>query len=421
MGFKFDEKTLINNNIFKYEDKLNSQVTRFLDKRPTYVTYYNVNVNESTVDIGFSNVEKVVGSNSPIRYSEVKNFPVYGMEAIQLQLDDEIEGLNTSYDGELIILPDTVKPYPNDFFIIDHKGKDFLFMVTGVNYDTIKSNNFYKISFTVKYVEPEDTEKIFKQVNKQYTCIVDNIGTQDKCIIEDDILELINRFLDSYMQLSERYLLYFYHKKYNTITYTDKNKLTIYDRYLNKFIQSNGLLYDKDTHKCIYLCENDVTCDSNLEYDRSIYKLLELRKPRKIKPFKFTLVEIKDLYSVFTYYNVLAASVRFKNGNLDYIQPYLLNAMKNGEFPNVENIKPSYMIMHEIDPEPLDYLEVSELDNIIVKYLHEKIDSIYDIDFNQLEDDIYFDINWENYIKIPMVLFAMKKYYKIFMRKQLVN
>ena len=61
MGFKFDEKTLVNNNIFKYEDKLNSSYTRFLDKTPTYVTYYNINTIESTVDLGFSNVEKILG------------------------------------------------------------------------------------------------------------------------------------------------------------------------------------------------------------------------------------------------------------------------------------------------------------------------------------------------------------------------
>ena len=37
MGFKFDEKLLINNNIFKYEDKLNSQYTRFLESTPTFI------------------------------------------------------------------------------------------------------------------------------------------------------------------------------------------------------------------------------------------------------------------------------------------------------------------------------------------------------------------------------------------------
>ena len=41
-GFVFDEQNFINNNAFKFEDRLNTQVARFLDKSPTYVTYYNI-------------------------------------------------------------------------------------------------------------------------------------------------------------------------------------------------------------------------------------------------------------------------------------------------------------------------------------------------------------------------------------------
>ena len=217
MGFKFDEKLLVNNNIFKYEDKLNSAFTRFLETTPTYVTYYNINTIESTVDLGFVNVDKILGPTSPLRYSEVKNLPIYGMEAIQLDIDEGDEGLNSSYDGELIILPDTITPYPDDFFILEHKGYNFLFRVTGVNYDTIKSNNFYKISFTIKYVTPEDSKKILDQVTNKYTCIVDNIGTEDKCIIEDGMYALLMRMKDIYEEISNRYKLFYYSKKYNVI------------------------------------------------------------------------------------------------------------------------------------------------------------------------------------------------------------
>ena len=59
MGFKFNERDFINNNIFKYEDKLNTQFSRFQEQTPMYVTWYNICINESTVDLGFANVEKV--------------------------------------------------------------------------------------------------------------------------------------------------------------------------------------------------------------------------------------------------------------------------------------------------------------------------------------------------------------------------
>ena len=152
-GFIFDEQNFINNNAFKFEDRLNSQVARFLDKSPTYVTYYHISDIESTVDLGFSNIDGLLGDESPLRFNEIKDFPVYGLDPVQLRLEDMDQGLDTSYEGELLILPNTIKPTPNDFFTINYMSKDFIFMVTGVDYDTVKSNNYYKIDFYVKDID----------------------------------------------------------------------------------------------------------------------------------------------------------------------------------------------------------------------------------------------------------------------------
>lgn len=422
MGFKFDEKTLINNNIFKYEDKLNSQYTRFLDQTPTYVTYYNINSTESTVDLGFSNVEKILGYNSPIKFNEIVNFPIYGMEAIQLSIDEDEAGLDMDYEGELIILPDTIKPYPNDFFIIEHKGKDFLFQVTSVEFDTIRSNNFYKIRFSIKYVTEEDSSKITKQVTGKYTCVVDNIGTEDKCIIENEILELLNKLQNTYTELMSKYIMYFYNKKYNTFIYVDINRNVVYDRYLNMFIQKHGLIYDGDTHKCIYLSNEDETPSYNLEYDRSLYKVYEMRKPKRMNMFKFRLKPISNIYSVFKYYNVNNCnSVRFTHGDMNYIEPTLTNAIRTGIIPenNQDGNGNELPIFHLQNSVPAsENIDFDELDKIIVKYMNDQIENIYDIDFDELEDSLFFDLNWNSFIKIPMALYAIKGYYKLFVKKQ---
>lgn len=426
MGFKFDEKALINNNIFKYEDKLNTQYTRFLDKTPTYVTYYNISTVESTVDLGFSNVEKILGSNSPIRFNEVNNLPIYGMEAIQLAIEEDEEGLDTNYDGELIILPDTIKPYPNDFFILEHRKRDLLFQVTGVEYDTIKSNNFYKISFTIKYTDPEDVKKILKQVSTKYTCVVDNIGTEDKCIIENEEYDLLKKLQTIYNEISERYLMYFYNNKYNSIVYVDVNRNTIYDRYINHFIQKHGLIYDKDTHKCIYLMNQDNSCSFNIEYDRSIFKAYEVRKPKRINSYYFSLNEINDYSSVFKYYNTQnCKSVRFANGKYEYYNSGFINALKSGELEphgpiaGYDKIQPIYYLQDNIPK--CNYTNFTEMEQIIIKYLHDKIESIYSINMEDLEDEAFFDITWDNYVKIPLLLYALKGYYKLFVQKQLSN
>ena len=424
MGFKFNEREFINNNIFKYEDKLNTQFSRFQEQTPMYVTWYNICINESTVDLGFANVEKVLGYNSPLKYNEIKNFPVYDFQAVQLAIDEQEEGLNTEFESELTILPNTIKPYPHDFFILEHKGKEFLFEVTEVNYDTIKSHNYYRVTYHIKFIDEEESSMIDDQISGKYTCIVDNIGTEDKCILEDEVLELIVKLKDIYYELSRKYVNYFYNKKYNAFIYVDINKNTVYDRYLNMFIQSNSLLDDHETQKAIYLTNEDSSCSFELEYDNSIYKAFELQKPKRLINNKFKLVEISNIYSIFYYYNVLCGSVRFTNGNMDYIEPRLLRTMKENNIENDNELKKDFVNI------PIFYLqskdinedigEFSEFDKILIKYINNNIESIYDINLEKLDDELFFDLNWFSFIKIPLVLYCIKQSYKKFLSKTIV-
>lgn len=425
MGFKFNERDFINNNIFKYEDKLNTQFSRFQEQTPMYVTWYNICINESTVDLGFSNVEKVLGYNSPLKYNEIKNFPVYDFQAVQLAIEEQEEGLDTEFESELTILPNTIKPYPHDFFVLEHKGREFLFEVTEVNYDTIKSHNYYKVTYHIKYVDEEESNKIDEQISGKYTCIVDNIGTEDKCILEDEILELIVKLKDIYYELSRKYVNYFYNKKYNTFIYVDINKNTVYDRYLNMFIQRNSLLYDHESHKAIYLTNEDSCCSFELEYDNSIYKAFELQKPKRLLNNKFRLVEISNIYSIFYYYNVLCGSVRFTNGDMDYIEPRLLRAMKENNIGDDGKSKKDFVkipifYLQSTDINNEDIGEFTEFDKILIKYINNNIESIHDINLEKLDDEVFFDLNWFSFIKIPLVLFCIKRCYKKFLSKTIV-
>lgn len=146
MGQILQDKVFLNANIFQFEKRLESQYTIFLDKIPTFVTYYHISVNNSMTDSGFLNVDEIVGNDSPIKFQKIDDFPIYGIEAIQLDLSDEDEGLNSSYESEGIILPNTIKPLPNDYFTITYLSKEYIFMVNNIDYDTIKSNNFDKFN-----------------------------------------------------------------------------------------------------------------------------------------------------------------------------------------------------------------------------------------------------------------------------------
>lgn len=427
-GFIFDEQKFVNDNVFAFENKLNSQYSRFLDKSPTYVTYYNISVTGSTVDLGFSNIEGLLGSNSPLKFNEIKDFPVYGLENVQFDLEDDDEGLNISFDSELVILPNTVKPLPNDFFIVNHLGKQFLFMVTTVNYDTIKSNNYYKIGYTIKSLDAETTEKVQQQVSDVYKCVVENIGTEDKCIILEEDYELIQRLNGVYKNIAKRYLLYFYNKKYNSFLFTNReNNYKAYDRYLSHFIQEHNLFNERGDYNTIMLTNEDVSSDFYPEYDSSIYRIFELRKPKYIKPYKYVCRCIHNHFSTFSLHrDNFVKTVRFTTKdnpvNMCYLHEPFLEILKRGTI-HEHPIMPLNDRTDEIDPEfnvtpecgcPND--EFSEIDNVLVGYLHNKIDNIRNINLEELDSLLYFEESWDIFIKIPLLLYALKFYYKQFIR-----
>ena len=138
---------------------------------------------------------------------------------------------------------------------------------------------------------------------------------------------------------------------------------------------------------------------------------------------KFNVIDINNMYSVFKYYRAnKVKSVRFKNGVKDYLPKSLVERMASGELPEITD-RGGEVITNVIDPtyslNPNGTFD--EADNIIIKYMHDKIDSIYNIDFDMLDEFAYFYPSWTNLIKVPMLLYALKGYYKLFIKKQSIN
>ena len=153
MAFIIDEKRMVDEAVFIHEKNLKSPVSRFIETTPTFVTYYHVNPDVTTTDGGFVDVASIIGYRSPIRFNKIDSFPLYGIEQIVLQLQDTDQGLDTSYEGEAVIVPGSIKPVANDFFIIPYLKEPYMFRVTEIMYDTIMSDNFYKIGFKLEYLD----------------------------------------------------------------------------------------------------------------------------------------------------------------------------------------------------------------------------------------------------------------------------
>jgi hypothetical protein len=398
-AFLLDEKKLLNENIFLHEQRLNSQYTRFLDKNQTYVNYFNINNIESTADIGFQDVERVLGPNSPVRYKEIKDLPMYGIDQILLDLSAEDQGLDTNFEGDAIILPNTVKPLPNDFFTITYLNQDYLFMVISVAYDTIKSNNFYKITFNVKALDTE-AQLLAAQTTEKYNCIFTNIGTKDKCLIKSDEIGLLLQLNEAYSKIAERYKMFFYSTKYNAFMFEDEVRMPTntdkyYDRYLSHFINEHQLFNEKNNYKSFYLTTERMDHRFTLEYHDSIYRAVELNKRNLLGAFKYQKFTITDMTSIFSIYrDYRVRDIKLGKGDEFYVPMELITNIVNNKIT---------------DADPVSW-------ETLVKYFNNSIDSIYGLKLDKLGDyHSYVSYDLESFIIIPILLYILKTQYVNYM------
>lgn len=305
MGRILNEKDFINQNVELFTERMESSVTRFLDRTPSYVIYYRINNQVSTADSGFENVERMIGKNSPVRYSEVKDFPIYGIEQIVPELNLDEEGMDASFDnGEGILLPNTFIPVPGDFFTIDYLEKSILFQVTEVRYDTIKSNNFYRITFSLKSVNPETISNLRQQVVDRFTTLQSEKGTETIQIIKDDKLALMDELKEVYADIQRSYMEIFYNKKYNVIMKDDAPDAKYYDPYMNNFINTHGLLSSKGDYSTIYLLieRMEKMSDFIKGYRKSVYRALEEKDSKYLRNTEWTPLPVTLSDSIFKMY-----------------------------------------------------------------------------------------------------------------------
>ena len=177
----------------------------------------------------------------------------------------------------------------------------------------------------------------------------------------------------------------------------------------------------------------DETDDFLFEYDKSIYHMMELKRPDLIKRYAFSITNIENMYSVFKYYGDKdVVSVRFKHGEICYIHEPFTTALHTGKFDNppckhkpplvpecdycrvlnnqTERITITNKFVHDECPNT----PLNEIDKVIINYMHDKYSSPLEINIEELNKLLFFEYSWENFTKIPLFLFSLRKIYDRF-------
>lgn len=403
MSVILDEQKMIEDNVFQFEERARSPLTRFTDKSFTPATYFHINNKETTADQGFIDVAELLGDESPVKFQRINNLPLYGLESIMIALQDGDAGIDGSYEGEAYIMPGTIVPSPNDYFIIKYLKDSYVFKVTEIAYDNIMPSNFYKISFVLEYIDSEKQQCLFNQTEDTFTCILENIGSEDRCIIQMEYKEQLDKIDAMYDDMVSTYLTYFYNERYNCLLGDMDGGFRLYDPLQTIFINSNKLFNKKKKLKTIILTEQYADNRRKLKYEKSIYRFFERRDLSIINNFPYTT--FKGMRNNETsFYRWRDEGVMILDNNPKLIDPQNHYEMFDDRLVNLLKLNG-----------PTD----SKYVLLLQKYLRNESLSLNEIDLSLGEELLYLnDANLEVFFFTPIILYIIKRVVEDFMKRE---
>lgn len=399
----FSEENFINDNIFKFEQRLNTHVNKYVENGILLSTYFSQNQNETTVDRGTRDIDQLFGKNSPIRFNEIKNFPLAGFGQTNPDNTDEMQIEDIIVEGDAIILPSTIVPTVYDCFIINHLKMTALFQITTVNYDSMKVDGFYKVHYRLYSTENSVLQDLQNQVIGRYTMDLNAVGSNVNPVIEDDdfiykikVKKMVDKMIESYRAL-------FYNQRHNCFLYHHPQMgLDWFDLCGNEFMAKHSLMNSENSTKVIVLQDKITDSQFPLFYNNSVYNWLEVGAPvRLLQKFYFILNYADGYpYSSFSLWN---------EGDVQIMVPIStnqagINAQDYSFFDDVQLLT----FMNDKEQPASDY------ERLIWKYIHKgnsltiKDVSLYTAD-SLLSSVRHIDI----YLYTPIIVYIIRNILKM--------
>lgn len=380
-------------------DLLNNSFYTLNDKKPSIVTYYNINQVESTLDPGSKIAYDNIGEDSPIKYNMIRDFIIYGLGRIELQLENEEFGLEAEkISGEIYILPCRIKPTEGDYFEVAHiKDSSWLFIITDVQQDTLENgSNAYKCAYRLEYV---DHDRILNNVVEDYTLIEKREGTNVIRVVETNKLAQAKEMDKIAVTLKSYFNELFYNNRVQTFIYMDLTEWRVYDQFMIEFLIRNQILangLDSYTHVC-----HQITPDRtfSLDYDKTFFRAFEEKSTEKLRTAQrcIRLEDIRNMYGT-VFNSRIEAYFKAK-----YIIP-AWDTVYNGCALTDELY--DAIMGHKLVPNDKDLNSVTPLwNNIIIKYFYdeeytaEEVKSILNMDFKE---------SIRAYYMVPLLIFCLE-------------
>lgn len=393
------------------QDLLKNQYYLFNNMKALPVDYFNINTNRSTLDQALAIQYANLGTESPLRFNLIHDLYLYGLDRIALNLDYNDSMVEASeISGEAVITPNTIIPYPGDYFIIQMIGSRYLFQVNKVDKDTLDNGaNYYKINYKLQYQDHDTMDRLLPLVVDENQFVSGNVGSNFSPVISKAKYDLGKILDDTSVMLKKYFDSLYFNNKVQTYTFvhlyhvcrTNMNSDYFYDPYMIEFIIKNNVLSNMGD-KYLYIDhKTTLRADFPIKYNRSIWKVIENRNKSELTSCKTESAGqyIDDPATIF--------STRYENYfELNYNDPIQFGR----DLADTINIIPNAVIGHIINNQLFDIDSEYSKYNLLIKYFNNKDISAEDLlPLNRITE---LDNDNVNYFALPMIIFVLDTYIK---------
>lgn len=421
----YDQEALVQNQMYKYDAFLHSRLTQYTGDGRTLVTYYNINDQQTTTSLGMETHYQVLGVDSPLRFNKIKQFVLLGFSQLQPQEEQasQTQVRNYGLQGEAYIIPGTIMPKENDFFIVNHLHMNHLFRVTQVQQDGLNTDGSYKISYALFTTNPPEIDWVEKQTTKTLQFDMQTIGGEDLTpVLGIEDYELRSKLIKMIDDMIENYNARFYDKQ-NNCYILHLNGRALFDMCGNYFMARNSVMIRDNANGNIVL-NPDKCKDPRLEdlYQKSPYKWIERDAPLSyLDTFKFHTMKGTSYVDSSFYHYGTNVDVMIPN------DPWCKSPSCENYFPdrvyeildNEQDIRQCDITMcrkclqRETCFDKTYQLKRFDYVSILHDYIHGKLTSIRKLSVytgNQLFDNTY---RQEIFLWTPIIIYILKKVLKM--------
>ena len=384
-----------------YQNRVNAAnpYFRFTDKKPSPVTYWNINSSHTTLDCGLQQAYDQLTDEDPIRYNRINGFYLYGLGRIETNINIGEFGPEASpIEGEAYILPNTIIPFEGDYFIIDYLLNDdkyILFRILEANRDTLENGaNFYKVHYKLDQTKKDFYDYLIEHTVKTFKYIPSSAGTNFVALLDEETETNINQLSNIVGVLKRYYLDLFYKPNIQTFVYPyDHGSMLLYDPYLIEFIIRSKIFVTNDEN---YLYVSQATFRSStfsIEYAKTLFMNIE-NKDNELSLNTVWPIQICDPNSLLIDRMEEYLELSVQRQNFNFHNP--INFLDMDLFDRIVNNNP----YNEEDPSLPIYR------NIIIDYVNGNTPTLTHAQLESLEK-LNYARNKIFYYEIPLLIHAI--------------